>query len=92
MTLTYIPKVHHKVVQNLGKDLYLCTDKRATDRSEFEGSSAGGGYIYLGYKSPVVKKVEAYNRRILRLIERQKERKATSGQVETSERQPGQNE
>jgi hypothetical protein len=71
-----IPKVRHRIIKKLDKNLFLCTDARATELPAFEGSSGGGGFKYLGYQNPVLK-IEKKNRKILR--------KGTRGTVKTSE-------
>jgi hypothetical protein len=75
-----VPKVRHRIIKKLDKNLFLCTDARATELPAFEGSSGGGGFKYLGYKNPILK-IEKHTRKILR--------KATRSKDKTSERPTG---
>lgn len=50
-----VPKVRHRIIKKLDKNLFLCTDARATELPAFEGSSGGGGFKYLGYQNPILK-------------------------------------
>ena len=71
-----VPKVRHRILKKLDKNLFLCTDARATDIPAFEGSSGGAGFKYLGYQNPILK-INKKNRKILR--------KGTRTAVKTSE-------
>jgi hypothetical protein len=66
-----VPKVRHRILKELGNNLYLCTDARAGDIPAFEiteGGSGGGGFKYLGYMNPndAVLKVDKNTARMLR--------------------------
>lgn len=62
-------KVKHLKLKQVSQDLFICTDRRATDSPKMEGSSGGGGYVYLGFENKVLeyqKREERRNRYIKR--------------------------
>ena len=73
----------HKILKPLAKDLYLCTDQRATLSPKFEpieGGKGGAGYEYYGYENSfqkVAKNQRRLERKALSIIAAAKEVRRT---------------